>query len=58
MGLDDPLKKMSKSAASAYNFISLLDKPDEAAKKIMKAVTDSGSDIIYDKQKDRPLPIC
>jgi tryptophanyl-tRNA synthetase len=51
MGLDDPTKKMSKSAASAYNFISLLDKPDEAAKKIMRAVTDSDSKIIFDKIK-------
>ncbi len=51
MGLDDPLKKMSKSAVSAYNYISLLDKPEEAAKKIMKAVTDSGSEIIHNKTK-------
>jgi tryptophanyl-tRNA synthetase len=55
MGLDDPLKKMSKSAASAYNYISLLDKPEDAAKKIMKAVTDSGCDIIYDKQKKQAI---
>lgn len=52
MGLDDPSKKMSKSAASANNYVSLLDKPDEATKKIMKAVTDSGNEIKY--SKDRP----
>lgn len=45
MGLDDPTKKMSKSAASEYNYISLIDSPDEIAKKIRKAVTDSGDTI-------------
>ncbi|MFA5197638.1 MAG: tryptophan--tRNA ligase [Patescibacteria group bacterium] len=53
MGLDDPAKKMSKSAGSEYNYISLVDKPEAAAKKIMKAVTDSGSEIKYD-QKNKP----
>jgi tryptophanyl-tRNA synthetase len=48
MGLDDPSKKMSKSAQSEYNYIALTDDPDKAAKKIMKAVTDSGSEIAYD----------
>jgi len=47
MGLDDPRKKMSKSAASEYNYIALLDEPDKAAKKIMKAVTDSGQEIKF-----------
>lgn len=51
MGLDDPTKKMSKSATSAANYISLLDKPEIAAKKIMRAVTDSGSEIKYDQKK-------
>lgn len=50
MGLDDPGKKMSKSAASPANYIALADKPEEAAKKIIKAVTDSGKEIIYDKE--------
>lgn len=50
MGLDDPLKKMSKSAPSEYNRIALTDKPESAAKKIMKAVTDSGSEIKYDRK--------
>lgn len=45
MGLDDPNKKMSKSASSPANYIALLDSPETAAKKIMKAVTDSGSEI-------------
>lgn len=48
MGLDDPLAKMSKSAASAYNYISLTDDADTIRKKISKAVTDSGTAISYD----------
>ncbi len=44
MGLDDPTKKMSKSA-SAANYIALSDSPDTIRKKISRAVTDSGSDI-------------
>jgi len=53
MGLDDPAKKMSKSAESEYNFIGLTDKPEAAAKKIRKAVTDSGKEIKYD-EKTKP----
>jgi tryptophanyl-tRNA synthetase len=48
MGLDDPSKKMSKSASSPDNYISLLDSPDEIRRKIQNAVTDSGSDIRFD----------
>ncbi|MEA3464351.1 MAG: tryptophan--tRNA ligase [Patescibacteria group bacterium] len=53
MGLDDPNKKMSKSADSASNYIALTDKPDIAKKKIMRAVTDSGKEIIFD-QNNKP----
>jgi tryptophanyl-tRNA synthetase len=52
MGLDDPSKKMSKSATSANNYIALLDSPEVAAKKISRAVTDSGSTI--ESGKDKP----
>jgi len=45
MGLDDPSKKMSKSATSNANYIALLDSPQVAEKKIMRAVTDSGSEV-------------
>jgi len=51
MGLDDPSKKMSKSAASPANYIALTDAPEAAAKKIMRAVTDSGTEIKYNKEK-------
>lgn len=45
MGLDDPTKKMSKTAPTPANYIGLLDDPAVAAKKIMRAVTDSGTEI-------------
>lgn len=51
MGLDDPTKKMSKSAASEYNYIALSDDADTIRKKIKKAVTDSGSEIVYADDK-------
>ncbi|MEI6596736.1 MAG: tryptophan--tRNA ligase [bacterium] len=51
MGLDDPTKKMSKSASSAASYIALTDAPEVAVKKIMRAVTDSGSEIKYDQKK-------
>lgn len=50
MGLDDASKKMSKSADSEYNYISLLDDKETIEKKIMKAQTDSDSDVKYDVQ--------
>jgi len=51
MGLDDPKKKMSKSASNAGNYIALSDDPKVAVKKIMRAVTDSGSEVKYDEKK-------
>ena len=44
-------EKMSKSASSEYNYIALNDDPEMAKKKIMKAVTDSGSEILYADDK-------
>lgn len=51
MGLDNPRKKMSKSAGSSANFIALLDDPDTIAKKIKRAVTDSENVIRYDPEE-------
>lgn len=51
MGLDDPLKKMSKSAFSLFNYIALDDSPAMIREKIKRAVTDSGKEIKYDPQK-------
>lgn len=41
MGLDEPDKKMSKSAPGSGHAISLLDPPAAIRKKIMRATTDS-----------------
>ncbi len=51
MGLDDPSKKMSKSAQSANNYIALLDPPDEIRRKIKIAVTDSEKEVRYDEEE-------
>ncbi|MGK2848655.1 MAG: tryptophan--tRNA ligase [Minisyncoccota bacterium] len=51
MGLDDPTKKMSKSAPSEYNYIALTDTAETVRRKIKKAVTDSGSEIVYHDDK-------
>lgn len=50
MGLDDPTKKMSKSAPSEMNWIGLLDDPDVIRNKIKRAVTDSGREVCYDPE--------
>jgi len=55
MGLDDPAKKMSKSAASPNNYLSLLDEPKTIEKKIMRAVTDSGTEIVFNEVKKPAL---
>ncbi|MBZ0301329.1 MAG: tryptophan--tRNA ligase [Anaerolineae bacterium] len=47
MGLDDPLSKMSKSTAGDYHAVYLLDPPNAARKKIMRATTDSGREIRF-----------
>jgi tryptophanyl-tRNA synthetase len=48
MGLDDPLKKMSKSEAAAGHAVALLDPPEVIRKKIMRATTDSNPAVDYD----------
>lgn len=54
MGLDDPTVKMSKSETSSeYHAVYLLDPPDRARKKIMRAVTDSGRDISFSNDPER-----
>lgn len=51
MGLDNPDKKMSKSAPSENNYIAMTDSADSINKKIARAVTDSGKDIIFDQKR-------
>lgn len=53
MSLGDPESKMSKSDDVEANVIGLLDEPKKVAKKIKRAVTDSGSEIHFD-EADKP----
>ena len=46
--LTDPTKKMSKSSTNQNSKISLSDDPQQAAKKIMSATTDSLAEIKFD----------
>ncbi|KFZ40805.1 MULTISPECIES: tryptophan--tRNA ligase [Thermoactinomyces] len=48
MGLDQPKKKMSKSAESAMNYIAMLDDPKTIEKKLKRAVTDSDNQVRFD----------
>lgn len=50
MSLDDGTKKMSKSNPNAGSMITLLDTPDEIRKKISRAKTDLGREVIFDVQ--------
>ena len=48
--LQDPTSKMSKSSSSPNGVIELLDDPKRAAKKIRSAVTDTGREIVFDRE--------
>ena len=48
MALDDPTKKMSKSAENIHSRIYLLDEPSKIKKSIMKATTDSDGVVKFD----------
>ncbi|GGD75438.1 tryptophan--tRNA ligase [Paenibacillus nasutitermitis] len=47
MSLDDASKKMSKSNPNPASFIALLDPPDVIRKKISRATTDSGREVLF-----------
>lgn len=51
MGFDDPTVKMSKSAEGQHHSVALLDDPKKARKTIMRAVTDSGRDIVFEPER-------
>ena len=51
MDLQDPTKKMSKSAENYKGVILLLDDEKAIRKKIMSAVTDSDNNVYYDIDK-------
>lgn len=53
MALDDPTKKMSKSAENELSRISLLDEEAKIKKAIMRATTDSDGTIKFD-QENKP----
>ncbi len=48
--LQDPAVKMSKSASSPNGIIELLEDPKRSAKKIRSAVTDTGREIVFDRE--------
>ncbi|MGW3494100.1 tryptophan--tRNA ligase [Streptomyces sp. NPDC001020] len=50
MNLQDPTSKMGKSDDSGPGIIYLLDEPDVVRKKVLRAVTDSGTDVVYDRE--------
>ena len=51
MSLQDPTKKMSKSDEDSNGTVDLLDGPEEIKRKIKIAVTDSGREILFKKDK-------
>ncbi|MDT9689669.1 tryptophan--tRNA ligase [Streptomyces sp. P9(2023)] len=50
MDLQDPLSKMGKSHENAAGIVYLLDDEDTVRRKVMRAVTDSGTDVAYDRE--------
>lgn len=51
MDLQEPSNKMSKSATSDAGCVYLLDTPAAIMKKFKRAVTDSDSEVFYDREK-------
>ncbi|MET8026525.1 tryptophan--tRNA ligase [Streptomyces avermitilis] len=50
MNLQEPTSKMGKSDDVGPGVVYLLDEPEAVRKKIMRAVTDSGQDVVYDRE--------
>jgi tryptophanyl-tRNA synthetase len=48
MDLQEPRNKMSKSSDSPQGTVLVLDPPEVIIRKFKRAVTDSGSDVVYD----------
>ncbi|MBV9454816.1 MAG: tryptophan--tRNA ligase [Rubrobacter sp.] len=51
MALDEPTNKMSKSSPTPAGYIALLDGPDVVRRKIRRAKTDSGTEVIASPDK-------
>jgi tryptophanyl-tRNA synthetase len=49
--LQDPTAKMSKSSESQAGVIDILDEPAAITKKIKRAVTDTGSEVRFDPER-------
>ncbi|MEV5989663.1 tryptophan--tRNA ligase [Streptomyces sp. NPDC052051] len=50
MNLQDPTSKMGKSDDSGPGIVYLLDEPEVMRKKVLRAVTDSHTDVVYDRE--------
>ncbi|MEU5364692.1 tryptophan--tRNA ligase [Streptomyces sp. NPDC005925] len=50
MNLQDPASKMGKSDDSGPGIVYLLDEPDVIRRKVGRAVTDSGREVVYDPE--------
>ncbi|MEV4036535.1 tryptophan--tRNA ligase [Streptomyces umbrinus] len=50
MNLQEPTSKMGKSDDVGPGIVYLLDEPEVIRKKVMRAVTDSGRDVAYDRE--------
>ncbi|MFF7409847.1 tryptophan--tRNA ligase [Streptomyces lydicus] len=49
MDLQEPTSKMGKSHDRTAGIVYLLDEPEVVRKKVMRAVTDGGSEVVYDR---------
>ncbi|WP_432098490.1 tryptophan--tRNA ligase [Streptomyces sp. WAC 04229] len=49
MNLQEPASKMGKSDDVGPGIVYLLDEPDVVRRKVMRAVTDSGREVVYDR---------
>ncbi|MFH8240093.1 tryptophan--tRNA ligase [Streptomyces sp. NPDC018321] len=50
MNLQDPTSKMGKSDDVGPGIVYLLDEPDVVRKKVARAVTDGGREVVYDRE--------
>lgn len=48
--LQDPTAKMSKSSSSPAGILDVLEQPGPLRKKVMRAVTDTGSEVAFDEE--------
>ncbi|MEV5972845.1 tryptophan--tRNA ligase [Streptomyces sp. NPDC051921] len=50
MDLQDPMSKMGKSHENQAGIVYLLDDADTVRRKVMRAVTDSGREVVHDRE--------